>query len=78
MDSVANLLVANMGRVVTLSFDDGEVVDAKILHVDLDDHRDITIDVVAVRRAIPTTHYDPNVVYVMPIAAIINLQEIGD
>jgi hypothetical protein len=73
-DSVAASMIAflrqHVGDVVTLEFDDGEIVDARLLHVDLEDHEDITYDVVRVIATGANTAYDPHAVYLMPISAI--------
>ena len=41
-------LAAQIGRIVELRFEDGEVVHAKLLALDPDDHEDITYEVVRV------------------------------
>lgn len=68
--TMPEFLRKHRGSVVTLEFDDGEIIDARLLHVDPDDHEDITYDVIRVRASGPTTAYDPSTVYVMPISAI--------
>jgi hypothetical protein len=44
-------LGAQLNRVVELRFSDGEVVEAKLLAIDPDDHEDVTYEVVRVVSA---------------------------
>ena len=41
-------LAAQLNRIVELRFSDGEVVEAKLLAIDPDDHEDVTYEVVRV------------------------------
>jgi hypothetical protein len=68
--STVAFLREHVGDVITLEFDDGEVIDAKLLHLDADDHNDITYDVVRVRTSASERQYDSTAAYLMPISAI--------
>ena len=67
---VVELLQRSVGSVVTVEFDDGEIIDAEILQVDMDDHRDFTYDVRNVRVRGPHTDYSRAGVYVMSVELI--------
>lgn len=61
------LLRRNKGKLVTIEFTDGEVIDANILAIDAEDHEDFTYDVRRVRVAIPSTLYSKDAVYIAPL-----------
>jgi len=69
MELVA-LLRRYKGSTVTLEFTDGEVIDADILHIDAEDHRDFTYDVRRVRVAGPNTDYSKRGAYVTSLAML--------
>lgn len=56
---VSETLRASIGSIVTLEFNDGEIVDAKIAAVDPEEHRDVVYEVVRVRVPGRTTRYEP-------------------
>lgn len=55
---------------MTIEFVDGEVIDARILHIDAENHRDFTHDVLRVRRKGSNTDYSKLGAYVAPIGMI--------
>ncbi len=58
---VSDTLRANVGSIVTLEFRDGEIVDAKIVSVDSEEHRDVVYAVVRVRVPGRITRYEPGI-----------------
>jgi hypothetical protein len=71
---VVELLRRYKGSPVTLEFADGEIIDADILHLDLEDHRDFTYDVRRVRVRGPNTDYSRTGAYVAPIDLVKSVQ----
>jgi hypothetical protein len=71
---MVELLRRHIGSAVTVEFTDGEIIDAEILHVDADDHRDFTYDVRRVRVRGPSTDYSRSGAYVMPVEFVRRVQ----
>lgn len=67
---VEEILRAHVGGLVTIEFADGEVVDAKLSSVDLEEHADIIYEVVTVRSPGAGVAYEPEKLYRAKIADI--------
>lgn len=64
------------GKEVTLEFQDGEVVDAKVVDIDAE-HNELIYDVLAVRRAISEEAYPRTKVYTAPIATVASVRAVS-
>lgn len=75
---LVDLLARYKGTPVRLEFVDGEIIDAQILHIDGDDHRDFTYDVIRVHTSGPDTDYSRCGAYVAPIDLVKNVSLVHD
>lgn len=78
MVALVNELVNNRGKAVTLEFDDGEIIDARLLSIDPEEHEDIVFDVLAVRQPGRSGGYDPRNIYTAPIASVKRVQALEE
>jgi len=70
MVALVEQLLQCKGQQVTITFEDGEIVDALLIDVDPVEHQDITYDVLAVRKSIGDQTYSRTKVYVAPIGTV--------
>lgn len=68
--AIVNELLKYKGQRVTLSFDNGEVLDAILIDVEPVTHHDLTYDVLSVRCAVSDEAYVQNKIYVALIATV--------
>jgi hypothetical protein len=70
-------LKALEGRIVRLSFADGEEIEARLAAVDIEDHEDVIYSVLRVLRPGSDSEYDPNSLYRSAIDTIVDVSSIG-
>jgi hypothetical protein len=74
MAAILNDLLHNRGKNVLLEFDDGDLVEAKLLNVDVSEHEDIVFDVVRIRRAHDASRYSTKNVYLAAIRSVVRVE----
>jgi len=70
-------LQALVGQVVTLSFADGEEIEARLTAVDVEDHEDVIYSVIRVLRPGVDSACDSNSLYRSRIDTIVDVSSIG-
>ena len=68
-------LKRKIGSIVTIEFRDGEILDAKVSSVDLDEHEDVVYEVIRVRESIRSVEYCPDNFYRASLADIVRVSE---
>ncbi|HEX8850740.1 MAG TPA: hypothetical protein VF761_14515 [Gemmatimonadaceae bacterium] len=76
MVAMVDQLIQLKGQRVLLEFEDGEIVEAKLMKVDAVEHQDIVFDVLSVRKSVGET-YTREKVYVAPIATVTRVSTLG-
>jgi hypothetical protein len=77
VETVLSDLIRNKGKTVTLTFDDGDMVDAELLDIDTMEHDDIVFKVVQVRRATNPALYSREGFLVASIPSVVKVESAG-
>jgi hypothetical protein len=78
MNEISKQLEALQRKTVILEFEDGDVVDARLLAVDTSDHDDVVLEITNVRKSPTGRSYSPRDYYRAAISTIRSVRSVGE